>query len=150
MDEFVPMMDHGWCLMSDLFSDVQPDPVLMFSADDLNPANLSAISLPPFTCPREAFICSNSSSEGSASCESITSSTSSSVISSKPSPLTVWGESKRLGRGGRMHPPGPTGDSNGEQIVQSRVKVVLGEMWYILPIRVYARFVFGEFVFGKV
>ncbi|MPC67420.1 hypothetical protein E2C01_061595 [Portunus trituberculatus] len=36
------------------------------------------------------------------------------------------GESKTLGRGGRVHPPGPAGDSNGYQIVQSRVKVVLG------------------------
>ncbi|MPC64344.1 hypothetical protein E2C01_058458 [Portunus trituberculatus] len=26
----------------------------------------------------------------------------------------------------------------------------LCEIWYILPIRVYARFVFGEFVFGEV
>ncbi|MPC61528.1 hypothetical protein E2C01_055601 [Portunus trituberculatus] len=51
------MMDHGWSLMSDPSSDAQPDPVPMFSAsaNDLNPANLSAKSVPPFTCPRKAF-----------------------------------------------------------------------------------------------
>ncbi|MPC47583.1 hypothetical protein E2C01_041334 [Portunus trituberculatus] len=61
-----------------------------------------------------------------------------------------WGESKTLGRGDQVHPPGPAGDSNGDQIVQSRVKVVLSEIWDILPIRVYVSFVFGEFVFGEV
>ncbi|MPC43734.1 NADH-cytochrome b5 reductase 1 [Portunus trituberculatus] len=56
-------------------------------------------------------------------------------------------ESKTLGRKGQVHPPRPAGDSNGDQIVQSRVKVVLGEIWDILPIRVYASYVFGEFMF---
>ncbi|MPC61189.1 hypothetical protein E2C01_055253 [Portunus trituberculatus] len=54
------------------------------------------------------------------------------------------GESKMLGRGGQVHPTGPAGDSNGDQIMQSRVKVVLGEIWDILPIRLYVSFMFGE------
>ncbi|MPC17608.1 hypothetical protein E2C01_010471 [Portunus trituberculatus] len=43
--------------MSNLFSDVQPYLVPMFSAsdDNLDPANLSAMSLPPFRRPCKAF-----------------------------------------------------------------------------------------------
>ncbi|MPC69699.1 hypothetical protein E2C01_063930 [Portunus trituberculatus] len=51
-------------------------------------------------------------------------------MSSKPSPPTVWGESKTLGRGGRVHPPGPVGDSNGDQIVQLRVSHARRNMVY--------------------
>ncbi|MPC26192.1 hypothetical protein E2C01_019326 [Portunus trituberculatus] len=61
-DDFIykidPMMDHGWRLMSDRFSDEQPDPVPIFSAnaDGLDPANLSAMSVSTFMCPSEAFM----------------------------------------------------------------------------------------------
>ncbi|MPC29213.1 hypothetical protein E2C01_022435 [Portunus trituberculatus] len=58
MDEIEPVMDHGWHLISDSFSDVRSNPVLMFSANanNLDPDNLSAMSVPPFMCPRKAFI----------------------------------------------------------------------------------------------
>ena len=36
------------------------------------------------------------------------------------------------------------------QIVLSRVKIVFGKPWDILPIRVNASFVHGELVFGEV
>ncbi|MPC53431.1 hypothetical protein E2C01_047321 [Portunus trituberculatus] len=39
IDEIEPVMDHGWHLMSDPFSDTQPDLVPMFSAsaDNFDP-----------------------------------------------------------------------------------------------------------------
>ncbi|MPC51855.1 hypothetical protein E2C01_045709 [Portunus trituberculatus] len=57
MDEIEPMMDYGWCLTSDLFSGMRPDmiPMCSASADSLDPANLSAMSVPSFMCPCEAF-----------------------------------------------------------------------------------------------